>query len=201
MNPSFCSSCFEAAPMGGYETDVGVLFADARGFTAWAKDESPTDIAAALNRFYASAAASLMAHDAFIDKFVGDEVMALFITVMPSLGDRMCDHMLAAAQELVVAARESCRELPLGVGLHCGTAWVGNVGAEGVRDFTALGDVVNMAARLQSCAGPGQVVFSKDVADRISAAPTAVATEFAVKGVEGTVAAWVLEVQLTASGS
>src|SRR5439155_14277723 len=105
-NSNFCRSCFEAAPMGVHETDVGVLFADARGFTAWATNETPGHVASALNRFYTGATMSLMAHDAVIDKFVGDEVMALFISAIPSLGATTCDQMVAAAEELMMVARE-----------------------------------------------------------------------------------------------
>jgi adenylate cyclase len=182
MNPSFCAGCFESAPLGGYETDIGVLFADARGFTAWANTQTPTHVAASLNRFYSSATASLLAHDAIIDKFVGDEVMALFITDMPSLRTEMCDHMMSAAQDLLAAAKAAYIDLPLGVGLHCGTAWVGNVGSSSVRDFTAVGDVVNMAARLQACAGPGQIVLSQAVFDRLCSPPATSAATFVVKG-------------------
>jgi adenylate cyclase len=182
MNTNFCRSCFEAAPLSGYETEVGVLFADARGFTAWAAHEAPTEVAAALNRFYKGATASLMAHDAIIDKFVGDEVMAIFISDIPSLGATMCDQMLTAAQEVISAAKESFKELPIGVGMNCGTAWVGNVGAEGMKDFTALGDVVNVAARLQGCAGPGQIVMSDEVFERLTAPPETTEQQFQVKG-------------------
>jgi adenylate cyclase len=159
-----------------------VLFADARGFTAWATHEVPTEVAAALNRFYKGATAALMAHDAIIDKFVGDEVMAIFISDIPSLGAKMCDQMLAAAEELTAAAKQSFRELPIGVGLHCGTAWIGNVGADDMKDFTALGDVVNVAARLQGCAGPGQIVMSEDVWGRLATPPQAKEQLFKVKG-------------------
>ncbi len=182
MNSNFCRSCFESAPQGGYETDVGVLFADARGFTAWATHERPTDVAATLNRFYRGATTSLMAHDAIIDKFVGDEVMAIFISDIPSLGAKMCDQMLTAAFEMIYSAKESFSELPIGIGLNCGTAWVGNVGAEEMKDFTALGDVVNVAARLQGCAGPGQIVMSNEVYGRLTAPPQTTERQFQVKG-------------------
>lgn len=181
-NSNFCRSCFESAPIGGYETAVGVLFADARGFTAWASGEAPTEVAAALNRFYRGATASLMAHDAIIDKFVGDEVMAIFISDIPSLGAKTCDQMLAAAEEMMAAAKESFSELPIGVGLHCGMAWVGNVGTDGMKDFTALGDVVNVAARLQGCAGPGQIVMSEDVYRGLTVPLQATEQQFQVKG-------------------
>ena len=181
-NSNFCRSCFESAPMGGHELEVGVLFADARGFTAWASREAPTEVAAALNRFYRGATASLMAHDAIIDKFVGDEVMAIFIAAIPSLGAKTCDQMVAAAEEMMLAAKKSFRELPIGVGLNYGTAWVGNVGADEMKDFTALGDVVNVAARLQGCAGPGQIVMSEDVYTRLTAPLQATEQQFQVKG-------------------
>jgi adenylate cyclase len=181
-NSNFCRGCFESAPMGGYETEVGVLFADARGFTEWATREAPTEVAAALNRFYGGAVASLMAHDAIIDKFSGDQVMAIFISAIPSLGVKTCDQMLVAAEEMMVAAKKSFRELPIGVGLHCGTAWVGNVGTDGMKDFTALGDVVNVAARLQGCAGPGQIVMSEEVYSHLAAPPQATEQQFQVKG-------------------
>ena len=126
--------------------------------------------------------ASLMAHDAIIDKFVGDEVMAIFISDMPSLGAQMCDEMLAAAEEMMVAAKKSFKELPIGVALHRGKAWVGNVGADAMKDFTALGDVVNSASRLLACAGPGQIVISEGVYGSLTAPPQTVEKQFQVKG-------------------
>jgi len=125
---------------------------------------------------------SLMAHDAIVDKFVGDQVMAIFITDIPALRAKMCDQMLVAAQELLAAAQDSFRELPIGIGLHCGTAWVGNVGDNDMKDFTALGDVVNIASRFQGCAGPGQIVMSDDVYRQLSEPPPTTEESFAVKG-------------------
>lgn len=69
------------------------------------------------------------------------------IAEIPTLRDRMCEEMLATANELLAASAESFRELPVGVGLHCGIAWVGNVGEADMKDFTALGDVVNRHRR------------------------------------------------------
>jgi adenylate cyclase len=192
-NSNFCRSCFESAPVGGQETEIGVLFADARGFTAWALTAAPTEVAEALSRFYKGATTSLMAHDAIIDKFVGDEVMAIFIADIPTLGARLCDQMLLAAHELLVAAKESFKELPVGVGLHRGTAWVGNVGADDMKDFTALGDVVNLAARLQACAGPGQIVMSEEVYGQLTSPPATTPELFTVKGLDNAVRAHVAE--------
>jgi adenylate cyclase len=108
--------------------------------------------------------------------------MAIFISGIPSLGAKTCDQMLAAAEEMMVAAKKSFRELPIGVGLHRGTAWVGNVGTDTMKDFTALGDVVNVAARLQGCAGPGQIVMSEDVYTSLTSRPQATEQRFQVKG-------------------
>ena len=198
-NSNFCRSCFEAAPLGGHETEIGVLFADARGFTAWSATTAPSEVAEALSRFYKGASAALMAHDAIIDKLIGDEVMAVFIQEIPTLGSGMCDHMLAAAEELLRAAALSFSELPVGVGLHCGSAWIGNVGSDDMKDFTALGDVVNLAARLQGCAGAGEIVMSEEVHTRLTSAPPTTARQFELKGVEHPVQAHVAS-PLPASG-
>ncbi len=164
-NPRLCSSCFEKAPMGGVEMDVGILFADVRGFTSLAERQAPDAVAALLNRFYASAVGVLCDH-AIIDKLVGDQVMALYLPrVFPG---EPAEHMIAGALGLLAAAGYD-KQLPwveLGIGLDFGTAFVGNVGSGEVKDFTAIGDVVNTAARLQGAAASGEIVMSGRVRDR-----------------------------------
>lgn len=170
MNPSFCNVC-ERAPLGGIEMEIGVLFADVRNYTAWSEACDPRTVAGLLNRFYAAATEVLIRHDALIDKLVGDQVMALF---MPTLsGSDYRRTMIDAAVELLesVGAREGSEWLPLGVGLDAGVAFVGNIGTASVRDFTALGDVVNTAARLQSAARAGEIVLSKRVYEAAGALP------------------------------
>jgi adenylate cyclase len=164
-NPRLCSQCFEKAPMGGVEMDVGILFADVRGFTSLAERQSPDAVAALLNRFYATAVDILCEH-AIIDKLVGDQVMALYL---PGIFSGVpAEHMLTDAHELLAAAgyREQRPWVELGIGLDFGPAFVGNVGSGGVKDFTAIGDVVNTAARLQAAAAGGEVVISGRVHDR-----------------------------------
>src|SRR6266571_1946032 len=87
-NPKLCDACFERAPMGGYPMDIGVLFADVRGFTALAEHQSPEEVATLLNRFYRLATDVLVKRFAIIDKLIGDEVMALFLPQFPTLGER-----------------------------------------------------------------------------------------------------------------
>jgi adenylate cyclase len=173
-NPRICSSCFEKAPMGGVSMDVGVLFADVRGFTALAEGQAPADVATLLNRFYAAAVDVLCRH-AIIDKLVGDEVMALYLPRL--FDDDVGEHMLADARALLEAADPW---IDIGIGVDFGMAHVGNVGAGEVKDFTAIGDVVNTAARLQGVAQSGQIVVSRRVAgDNIEGAAT---QSFELKG-------------------
>jgi adenylate cyclase len=167
-NPSLCNTCFEKAPMGGVEMEIGVLFADVRGFTSLAEAMAPTEVAALLNRFYESAAA-VLGRSAIIDKLVGDEVMALYLP--PMLAERWEDEMLRDASELLAAVGFGAAAEPwlqLGIGLDIGRAFVGNVGSGEVKDFTALGDVVNTSARLQSTAAAGQIVISERLFARLS---------------------------------
>ncbi len=161
-NPRLCSMCFERAPMGGVEMEVGILFADVRGFTSLAEQERPDAIAALRNRVYAAAVEVVCEH-AIIDKLVGDQVMALYLPrVFPG---EPAQHMLADARALLAAVGYVTGRpwVEVGIGLDFGTAYVGNVGAGEVKDFTAIGDVVNTAARLQAAAAKGEIVISKRV--------------------------------------
>jgi adenylate cyclase len=181
-NPRLCSSCFEKAPMGGVEMEVGILFADVRGFTSLAERQTPDAVATLLNRFYATAVDVLCEH-AIIDKLVGDQVMALYLPrIFPG---EPAANMLADAHALLSAAGygEGRPLVELGVGLDFGTAYVGNVGAGDVKDFTAIGDVVNTAARLQAAAAGGEIVCSGRVQERAgAAAPAGALRELALKG-------------------
>jgi len=165
-NPQLCGRCFEMIPMGGHEMEVGVLFADIRGFTTFAENEEPDQVVDLLNRFYGCAVEVLCQHS-IVDKLVGDEVMALYL---PGLfeGDPVSD-MLADAEALLVAAGYGDDDpwVEVGVRLDYGPAFVGNVGSGEVKDFTAIGDVVNTAARLQSAAGSGEIVIAAALGERL----------------------------------
>ncbi|MEA2404611.1 MAG: adenylate cyclase [Thermoleophilaceae bacterium] len=172
-NPTLCNTCFEKAPMGGVEMEIGVLFADVRGFTSMAERMAPTGVAGLLNRFYESAT-KILSRSAIIDKLVGDEVMALYV---PTLfrGEGWEDDMLRDARDLLAEVGYGSGTEPwlrLGIGLDVGRAFVGNVGSGEVKDFTAVGDVVNTAARLQSSADAGQIVISERLFARLSDAPS-----------------------------
>ena len=157
MNPNFCNLCedFVRTHPGGAEIELSLLFADVRGSTSLAEAMTPADFGRLMNRFYADANRVLIDSDALVDKLVGDEVIGLYL---PVIGP---EH----AAKAIVAARDLLREtsLPVGAGVHTGTAYVGAVGSDAtVVDFTALGDAVNVAARLSGLAAVGEVLLSED---------------------------------------
>jgi adenylate cyclase len=193
-NPSLCSTCFERAPLGGVEMEIGVLFADVRGFTALSETLAPPQLAELLNRFYACAS-RILTRSAVVDKLVGDEVMALYIPQL--IGGRWEDDLVRDARDLLAAVGFGPggeRWLPVGIGLDVGRAFVGNVGSGEVKDFTAIGDVVNTASRLQGSASAGQIVLSERLFARLSdSGGAAAARTLALKGKRDAEAVRVLE--------
>jgi adenylate cyclase len=162
-NPNLCTRCCDSLPAGGAEVDIAVLFADIRGSTGLGEQTVATDFAALLNRFYATATQTLMRHDAVIDKLIGDEVMAFFVRGITGTDYRR--HAVEAGLDLLRAVgygTDSGPWLELGVAVNAGVAYVGNVGA-GVVDFTALGDPVNVAARMQESAAAGELLVADGV--------------------------------------
>ena len=166
-NPNLCSRCCDALPVGGAEVDIAVLFADIRGSTALGRDGVAADFAAAMNRFYDTATRTLLRHDAVIDKLIGDEVMAFFVQGISGPDYRR--RAVVAAMELLEAVGYGSDGGPwidVGVAVNAGVAYVGNVGSA-VVDFTALGDPVNVAARMQQHAAGGELLVASGVADEL----------------------------------
>ncbi len=153
-SPNLCQYCFDHLPAGGIEIDIGVVFADVRASTALGEQSDATSFAARLNKFYATATKVVIHNEGIVDKLIGDEVMGLFIPGVA--GPEYRRKTAIAALELA----SEVAELPLGVAANAGVAFVGNVGSGTVLDFTALGDAVNVGARLQAHASPGEVVLA-----------------------------------------
>ena len=200
-NPNLCNTCFEKAPIGGVEMEVGVLFADVRGFTSLSEQMAPDDVARLLNQFYA-VASKILTRSAIVDKLVGDEVMALYLPQL--LGADWEDDLIRDAIDLLEAVGPETfgdPRLALGVGVDVGVAYVGNVGAGEIKDFTALGDVVNTASRLQACAEAGQIIVSERLFDRLAKQPSdAIAISLKLKGKRDSEPARLIDLQ-TASSS
>jgi adenylate cyclase len=163
-NPKYCRGCYQDidANHGGAEIELSMLFADVRGSTGIAEGMAPLEYSNLLNRFYELATRVLVDREAVVDKFVGDEVVGLFVPGMAGL-----DHAtraIDAARALLIATGHDSADgpwIPIGAGVHTGVAFVGSVGDRGVTDFTALGDSVNAAARVASMAGAGETLVTR----------------------------------------
>jgi adenylate cyclase len=169
LNPMMCGMCFRELGKfpGGAEVDISVLFADVRGSTGIAEGSTSTEFRRLLQRFYMIVAGAVDRNDGVVDKFLGDGVMALFIPVLA--GENHAARAINAAQEALDEVERS--DLPghgvrAGVGVQTGTAFVGVLGSDDKLDFSALGDTVNVAARLGSVAGPGELIASRAAWDR-----------------------------------
>jgi adenylate cyclase len=154
---------FCTAYPGGTELEISMLFVDVCGSTNIAEHMSATDFSRLMNRFYSMATEVLMKTDAFIDKFVGDEVIGLYFPLFT--GSNHARAAVKAAQDVLRITNNSDKKgpwLPVSVGVHTGVAYVGTVkGAEdSATDITALGDNVNITARLASNAGSGEALIS-----------------------------------------
>jgi len=187
-NPHFCNWCMWLGKVypGGAETELSFIFIDIRGSTQLAENLRPADYSALINKFYDSATKELVRTDAFIDKFVGDEVIGFYFPGYA--GRRHARKALLAAMRLGRSVGYGSKEGPwlsIGVGVHTGAAYVGTVsGSEGtITDFTALGDDVNIAARLVEAAHAGQVCVSDAAYERAGLDfPAAKETHIAIKG-------------------
>jgi adenylate cyclase len=160
-NPEYCGACFRVleAFHGGAELDASFLFADVRGSTAMAEAISPTEFRRQLQRFYQVASRILVAHDGIVDKFVGDEVVGIFIPALTHA--EHAAQAIAAARSLMVATGHGDLDgpwIPIGIGVGSGIAFVGSVGEPPVTALTALGDIVNTTARLASAAATGEIL-------------------------------------------
>ena len=178
-NPRICGRCFKnigtAAKMcptseddrgvNGAEVELTMLFADVRGSSKLARQMPTREFTRLMNRFYSVSKDVLVEADAIIEKFVGDAVVALFLPFMTGPGHAR--RGVDAAEALLLATGHGGGEpwVPLGAGVHTGTAFVGIVGSKSSSDFTALGDPVNIAAHLASQAAAGEILVTDAAAE------------------------------------
>jgi adenylate cyclase len=166
LNRRLCKWCLRAVGKhpGGAEVEISVLFADVRGSTSIAERMEPGEFSRLLARFYGATATVIDEKDGIVDKFVGDGAVALFIPGFA--GEDHAAQAIAAARGLLEQTGNDGPDpwIPVGAGIHTGRSFVGSVGEGDARDFTALGDTVNAAARLMSLAGPGEILVSAEAA-------------------------------------
>ena len=165
-NPRYCGGCFKSllTHRSGAEVECSLLFADVRGSTRMAEGMRPAEFRALMDRFYQVASDRLVEHEAIVDKFVGDEVVAIFV---PGLtGGQHAAQAIAAGRELLRSVRVGGDvALSIGIGINTGVAYVGAVGTDEHVELTAMGDPVNVAARLASAAGAGELLVSASSAE------------------------------------
>lgn len=152
--------------LGGVNQVITVLFADIRGFTALAEKEKPEQIVTLLNRYFTEMTEIIFEHGGTLDKYIGDGLMALFGAPQATPDDaenaiKTAIAMQKSVTELNAALTdEGHKAIGVGIGLHTGEAIIGYIGSEKRSEYTAIGDTVNLAARLEANAGAGQILVS-----------------------------------------
>ena len=165
--------------LGGEKRDVAVMFVDIRGFTPMSENLQPEQVVQILNEYLTLTTESIFKHNGMLDKFIGDATMAVFNAPF-DLEDYLYEAVATAwdiksgSEKLEKKLMEQFgRTVSFGIGVNCGDAVVGNIGCDFRMDYTAIGDTVNTAARLESRAKPGQILISeklyKALEDRIEA--------------------------------
>jgi len=169
QNPLLCNACFSdlGKHPGGAEVETSVLFADVRGSTGLAEQVTAAGFRRLIQEFYQVTSEAITRNGGLVDKFMGDGVMALFVPVFS--GEGHAGRAIQAGRDLLAAARRPRLidgGVRVGVGVNTGPAFVGALGSGDRLDFSALGDTVNVAARLGSVAGPGELVVGRAAWDR-----------------------------------
>jgi adenylate cyclase len=159
----------ESFKLGGVNQTITVLFADIRGFTSLSQRSAPEKVVQLLNKYFSEMTDIIFAHGGTLDKYIGDGLMALFGAPTATPDDAAnAMHAAVAMQRNLHKINEELRaenlnEIGIGIGLHTGVATVGYIGSERRSEYTAIGDTVNLASRLESNCKRGQILMS-DVA-------------------------------------
>lgn len=160
LNPRYCNLCEIASSEfpGGAEVPMSMLFIDVRGSTALSEKMSPTEFSQLINRFYKEATKIIIDEDGLVEKLAGDSVAAFWGAGFA--GPDYIGRTIRVAQKLLQAMER--QKIPVGLGVHSGVAYFGAMGAaDGLTEISAIGDEVNLAARLASKAAPGEIIVSE----------------------------------------
>ena len=164
----------EALQLGGKLTTIAVLFVDVRGFTPMSELLKPEQVVEILNRYLTLISDCILRNGGTLDKFVGDAAMAFWGA--PLEQEDFVMRAVQAAADMVEGSRALSQELlekynrtvSFGIGIHLGDAVVGNIGSPQRMDYTAIGDTVNTAARLEANAPGGTIYISRAVANALT---------------------------------
>jgi len=166
LSQQFCQQCQTLATehVGGAEVELTLLFADVRGSTKLGEQMRPAEFSQLIGRFFTATSHVLLDTHAWVDRLVGDQVVGMYLPFFA--GPHYTRVAIEAAGDLLRATGHDTPGRPwveVGVGVHCGTAFVGTVGSkDGVTDITVLGDVANTTARLSSAAAAGEILISDE---------------------------------------
>jgi adenylate cyclase len=186
-NPNYCNSCEKVLLKhhGGAEVEGSMLFADIRGSTGLAEKMTPTEFRSLLDRFYTTASRVVFTNDGMVDKFSGDELVAIFPPMLSA--EKHTERAVATAQDLLRAtghADPGGPWLPIGAGVHTGRAWFGAVGEGAHVEITIVGDPINVTARLAARAEAGEILVSAEAADKAGLDPSLPRRTLELKGRE-----------------
>ena len=162
---------YESALMVNETVEATVVFMDICGFTAISEKESANFVVNLINKYFDLMVKEIIAHGGYIDKFLGDAVMAVFrgdFHLDRAIEASIAVHKAIEAQKVEILEKETF--LPkVSIGINSGEMISGNIGSAALKrlDFTVIGDVVNTSQRLQSAAQPGQIVISKAIYDKV----------------------------------
>ena len=161
LNPRFCNVCedFAKSNPGGHEVEMSMLFADVRGSTALSEQMTATEFSRLINRFYIESTNAIIREDGIVEKLAGDAVAAFWGAGIA--GPEYVARTLLAAQNILRIMDQ--QKIPIGIGVHVGVAYFGAMGsADGLVNISAIGDEVNLAARLASKAMAGEIIVSEE---------------------------------------
>jgi adenylate cyclase len=147
--------------LGGVLQPVTVVFADIRDFTKISEHLDAREVVLLLNEFFTAMTQVILDAGGTLDKYIGDCVMALFGAPVPAADD--AQRAVEAAINMQREVARLNKQIRIGVGIHTGRAVVGNIGSSQRMQYTAIGDAVNVAARLVNIASPGQIIVSEDI--------------------------------------
>ena len=161
----------ESVRLGGVRQEITSFYADIRGFTAFGEKTAPEFQIEVLNRHLTLATEAILAQEGTLDKFIGDAAMAIFNAPEPQEDHTLRAVLAALAMQQAIrehhAQVDERERLHFGLGITVGEAVVGNIGSAVVQNFTAIGDCVNFSCRLSDIAGPGQILVSAEVYERV----------------------------------
>jgi adenylate cyclase len=163
-NPRYCDFCMSRLirAEGGAEIEMSALFADVRGSTTLAEQLGPTRMREIIDRFYTAGVDVLCQGGAMVDRFMGDQIVGYFVPLYAGPHPRSAIETGLALLRATGNLAGKQPWIPIGVGVHTGEAFIGTVGrAGGLLELTAIGESINVAARLASIAAAGELVCSE----------------------------------------